>query len=75
MNSRKKIVAIGHNDLPVGCVDAMQLADFKFDWKKRNVREDGWENTKYPYGKQNMQYLATLNTDCILHRFAVKMEK
>ena len=52
VNQKKKIVAIGHNDLPFGCVKELQLADFKFDWSIRDLEQEKvkWPDTKYPYG-------------------------
>ena len=47
----EKIVAIGHNDLPYGCVKEQRLVDFKFDWNQREVSEGKWPASKYPYGK------------------------
>ena len=50
MNAKNKIVAIGHNDLPLACTDhEVKSDDFKFDWNERDV-ENGWAKTKYPYG-------------------------
>jgi hypothetical protein len=50
----RKIVAIGHNDLPSGCVKEQQLVDFKFDWNQRKISEGNWPNSKFPYGKKKI---------------------
>ena len=48
MNPDNKIVAVGHNSLPEsrGCTQK----DFPY-WNKRDIDKDGFENTKYAYGK------------------------
>ena len=45
MNPDNKIVAIGHNDLPQGSRE-----DFPY-WENRDIDKDGFEKTKYAYGK------------------------
>ena len=48
MNPQKKIVGIGYNMKP----DLIPSEVFTPYWKKREVKECGYEETKYPYGEE-----------------------
>lgn len=46
VNPQNKIVGIGYNSLPEGCNED----EFEF-WENRDVRAEGYEKTKYAYGR------------------------
>ena len=47
MNQQKKIVAIGHNKKPA----MISRKEFSPYWKKREIDECSYVETKYPYGE------------------------
>ena len=53
VDSGHKIVGIGYNKVPDGVDEQKFLEQY---WKKRDITEYGFMNTKYPYGEPIITY-------------------